>query len=111
MSSAGLDDETGEQRYAEEVTRCNEAPGDGVVGGARPGVVEMVVAEHDTSRTEPDGMLEYPVGTDADPVTAASSHDDLLTDRSSDQRPHESDLDTETVADQPGALLDGTEGS
>lgn len=84
VRGAGLDDETGEQRYAEEVARRHKTPGDGAVGGARSGVLEMVVAEHDTFRTEADGVLEHAVGTDTDPVATARPRDDLLADGSAD---------------------------
>ncbi len=110
MRGAGFNDEAGEQRYAEEVARRHEAPGDGAVGGTRPGVVEMVVAEHDTSRTEPDGILEHPVWTDADAVPAARSHDDLLADGPTDHWPCESGLHAEAATHQSGAPLDGGKG-
>jgi hypothetical protein len=55
-------------------------------------------------------VLEHAVGTDTDSVAAARPHDDLLADGSADQRPHESDLHAEAVADQPGTLLDGAQG-
>lgn len=51
VSGLGLDDKAGEQRYAEEVARGDEPPGDVTVGCARSGVRKMVVTERHTRAT------------------------------------------------------------